>query len=155
VSLVAFTPPTVSMSHHTPNPGETSYCNPTASTREEEQIDDRRYIGHLNPESAFLSQSSPATTNSTETDKVGVWLSEKSRTGRPTYLSSLPRKDARSSAIYLPDMITSRLLLPHLEDECLSLLPSSANYHSLQSIYFKNIHPLFPVLDKTGISERR
>lgn len=151
VSPAALTPQTASLPQQTPSVGDSSFSNHISSTREDERADDSRYVGHLNPESAFILGTSPATTNSSETDKVGVWLSEKPQANRPTYLSSLPRKTALSKAIYIPDLMISQLLLPHLEDECLSLLPDPASYGALQSLYFKQIHPLFPILDESGL----
>lgn len=151
LSPVALTSPTSNLPEQTPGGGSTSYSNHVISTREEERADDSRYVGHLNPESAFILAASPATTNSADADKVGVWLSEKLQPDRPTYLSSLPRKNAKSNAIYIPDLMISKLLLPHLEDECLSLIPTASNYDALRGLYFKQAHPLFPILDEVAL----
>jgi hypothetical protein len=119
-----------------------------------EQTDESRFVGHLNPEATFLAAISPTgTAGCIEPDEVGVWLSEKSRTAKPKYYSSLPLKKTQSDSIYVPDLVISRLFLSHFEDQCLSLLPDSADFEALNRIYFDEIHPIFPILDRRVFEE--
>jgi hypothetical protein len=111
--------------------------------------DESRFIGHLNPEGAFLAVASPAhTTGSGEVEEVGIWLSDRGRGGKRKRYSALPMRKPRTDAIYCPNPVISKILLPHLEESCLSLLPDSTDFKALCNIYFDEIHPIFPILDR-------
>jgi len=120
--------------------------------RRNSEDENSRLVGDLNPEGIFLAATSPSTTGgSALPDRIGVWLSDKPGSGKPKFYSNLPTRNVQSSSIYIPDPITSRLFLSHLEDQCLSLLPESANMEALRKIYLEEIHPIFPIIDFDSI----
>jgi hypothetical protein len=61
--------------------------------------------------------------------------------------SRLAVKKAKSRFITSPDPLISSILLPHLEDHCLSVLPGGDNLAGLTHVYLDNIHPIFPIVD--------
>ncbi|KAJ5417118.1 uncharacterized protein N7487_000668 [Penicillium crustosum] len=106
-----------------------------------------RFIGDLNPEGTLLAAASPSgSTGTTKQHDVGVWFSDKS-SRRSGGFSRLAVKKSRSSFITSPDPLISSVFLPHLEDHCLSVLPSPDNLAGLTHIYLEHIHPIFPILD--------
>ncbi|KAF2017884.1 hypothetical protein BU24DRAFT_460873 [Aaosphaeria arxii CBS 175.79] len=124
---------------------QTSY---NGSRNYSESRHDARFIGHLNPEATFLAATSPTlTTGSGEPEEVGVWLSSVGRSAPQPY-TSLPMRQTQSDAVYCADPLISRVLLPHLEESCLSLLPDSSDFAALSNIYFEEFHPIFPILDR-------
>lgn len=144
--------PTDSVQHATPRS-----VPRTEAPRRDSEAEDSRFVGDLNPEGIFLAATSPSTTRGpAQPDQIGVWLSEKPSREKPSrwepkYYSSLPARNVKSSSIYIPDPVTSRLFLPHLEEQCLSLLPRSADLQALRKIYSEEIHPIFPILDFSRI----
>ncbi|KAF2026584.1 hypothetical protein EK21DRAFT_115640 [Setomelanomma holmii] len=109
-----------------------------------------RFIGHLNPEGAFLAAADPShTMGSGGPAEVGVRLTGK--VGKSGLRSNLPTKEAQSDANYCPNHVLSKILLPHLEESCLSLLPITSDFEALSSIYFDQIHPIFPVVDRNSL----
>lgn len=105
-----------------------------------------RFIGDLNPEGTLLAAASPSGSAGTARQHdVGVWFSDKSSRGRG--FSRLAVKKSRSRFITSPDPLISSVFLPHLEDHCLSVLPSPDNLAGLTHIYLEHIHPIFPILD--------
>lgn len=101
---------------------------------------DQYHVGEMNPESTFLAGAAPSRNDGViDPDKFGIWLSH-----RP---SSCPTQQSRSNYIYSPDTLISKLFLPYLEQQCLSLLPSPVDFNVLRAIYLRDIHPVFPVLD--------
>ena len=141
--------PTSTSQHETPR--SVPYVETQRRNSEDENS---RLVGDLNPEGIFLAATSPSTTGgSALPDRIGVWLSDKPGSGKPKFYSSIPTRNVQSSSIYIPDPITSRFFLSHLEDQCLSLLPDSTNMDALQKIYSEEIHPIFPIIDFDSINE--
>ncbi|CRL28684.1 Transcription factor, fungi [Penicillium camemberti] len=106
-----------------------------------------RFIGDLNPEGTLLAAASPSGSAGTARQHdVGVWFSDKSSRGSGGF-SRLAVKKSRSRFISSPDPLISSVFLPHLEDHCLSVLPSPDNLAGLTHIYLEHIHPIFPILD--------
>jgi Fungal specific transcription factor domain len=125
-----------------------SAVSPVA-TRDLGDEDESRFVGDLNPEGIFLASTSPAaTTGSAEPDGLGFWLSRRATDSVQGSYHRIPLKQSRSTLISNRDPLISKLLLPYLEDQCLSLLPKSADFESLSGIYFEHVHPIFPVLDR-------
>ena len=111
-----------------------------------------RFIGHLNPEVAFLIAASPANnTVSGRSEEIGIWLSTKSQSGTPRHHLPLPKTTAQSDIMHCPNPVVANLLLPYLESSYLSLLPYPADFGALCNIYFDEFHPTFPILDRESV----
>lgn len=107
-----------------------------------------RFIGDLNPEGVFLAATSPDTTRGNSVnDSVGVWLNTalNRRASQADRLQSSAKSS--SSIFYGSTTLVQRVLIPMLEEECLSTIPSLARSEALSNIYFERIHPIFPVLN--------
>ena len=111
--------------------------------------EDSRFVGDLNPESIFLAATSPSSTHGAgESDRVGVWLSRRVMESITSTQAMLALKQSHSNSLYAADPMISTVLVPYLGDQCLRLLPKSADFEGLSDIYFKEVHPIFPVLDE-------
>lgn len=102
-----------------------------------------RFIGDLSPEGIFLTATSPGATRG---GSVGVWLTANadSTVAQPTnhvFQSS-------SNLFYSSGPLIQQMLVPMLEQQCLSAIPSPANVGSLTKIYFKKVYPILPVVDE-------
>lgn len=111
-----------------------------------------RFIGDLSPEGILMAAASPeATTSSSAGDNIGIWITD-SQTGGATRLNPTPLlRPPRSNAFYFSDPVIQKLLLPHLEDQCLACLPNDYDYKSLSTLYFAKVHPLFPIIDEKAL----
>lgn len=115
------------------------------------RVSDSRFVGDLNPEAIFLATKSPSSEGeSVQPADIGVWLSRKP-VENPRYYSALPAKTALSRSIYAPDPLTANFLLPHLEEQCLRLLPNNSDFEALRRIYVDDIYPLFPIIDESAL----
>ncbi|KAJ9635446.1 hypothetical protein H2199_008449 [Coniosporium tulheliwenetii] len=127
----------------------TSLTPAAEKSQEEDEEEDIRFVGDLNPEGIFLAAASPeVTTGSAEPGSVGIWLSRRAMNSIQVNHPRLQLRQSQSSSVYSPDPLVAKLLLPYLEDQCLRLLPKQEDLEGLSSIYFEEVHPLFPVLDK-------
>jgi Fungal specific transcription factor domain len=111
-----------------------------------EDDEESHFVGDLNPKGIFLAATSP--TGSAEPDSVGVWFSRRPPHSLKDSYSRIPLRQSRSSSIYSPDPLISNVLLPYLEDQCLRLLPKPPDFEGLSRIYFDEVHPIFPVLER-------
>lgn len=128
-----------------------SSTSPTATVQENDQhpspgacIDGESwFVGDLDAEGAFLIAASPASSSRANRrhGDVGVWLSTKS-----TY-TQIAAKKPTSSLMSCLDPFLSSVFLPHLESQCLGVLPAPNDMKELLQVYLENIHPMFPVLD--------
>lgn len=116
--------------------------------RAQEDFEKSHFVGDLSPEGIFLAtQSPPNSSDSAVTDGVGVWLSGKAPVNERRYDSIAPARGSQSRPVYWPDPVVSRLSPSHLEEQCLAVGPSDSDFTKLSEIYWKEVHPLFPVLD--------
>lgn len=106
----------------------------------------RRFIGDLNPESVFLSATSPETTTRghSSQDSIGTWLvdglaSSGRESDNPTTIQNSIFSNTSSS--------TQKILSSLLEKECFSVLPPMPYLPRLLSFYVEEIHPLLPLID--------
>ena len=108
-----------------------------------------RYIGDLNPEGILLAATRPARArNLSDYTSVGHWVADK-RLERPHDIeSSLPVIQPPASMFYGFSASIQQVLIPLLQKECLSMLPSAESVDALSSIYFERIHPLMPIIKK-------
>ncbi|PGH12971.1 hypothetical protein AJ79_03944 [Helicocarpus griseus UAMH5409] len=114
-----------------------------------EDDDEARFVGDLNPEGVFLAAASPDSTSCSSKCGVGVWLSRKAMTGAKRNLSHTEAEEPPPVSTHThPNPLTSGITRPCLEDQCLRLLPNPRDVASLSTIYFEEVHPLLPVLDK-------
>lgn len=103
---------------------------------------DRHWIGDMNPESILLAATSPESLK--RGDELGFWVSSP-RNG--THLrSKLSLRQPRSNRLCFSDPLIQQVLLPYLEDQCLSCLPPQEDLAVLCKIYQTTIHGLFPVV---------
>ncbi|KAF8866447.1 hypothetical protein BDZ45DRAFT_578322 [Acephala macrosclerotiorum] len=107
--------------------------------RQEDQ--NSRFIGDLSPEGIFLSATSPGATRG---GSVGVWLTTNSNktTSQTTNLQS------PSNLFYGTGPLIQQVLVPILEQECLSALPPPPRLSALTEIYFDKVYPILPVVDE-------
>jgi hypothetical protein len=132
-----------------PTPGTLRSAVSPVAARDLDNEDESRFVGDLNPEAIFLAATSPAaTTGSAEPDGLGFWLSRKPTGSEQSSYCKIPLKQSRSTLIHSQVPLISKLLLPYLEDQCLSLQPKPADFEGLSGIYFEHVHPIFPVLDR-------
>lgn len=103
-----------------------------------------RFIGDLNPEAVFAAATSPNYTSrgASLEDSIGVWL-----TSNPNGQSSSSSAESSSSLFYGAGLMIQKLL-PILEQECLSVIPSDVLLEALSRIYFDKIHPILPAVDR-------
>ncbi|KAF3403561.1 hypothetical protein F1880_009693 [Penicillium rolfsii] len=121
------------------------YAQPLPSTADFEE--EFRFIGDLSPEGTFLVAASPdGSTEKARQYDVGVWLSRNPLVDSSGY-SRLAVKKAKSRFINSPNPLISSILLPHLEDHCLSVLPNADDLAGLTHVYLDNVHPIFPIFD--------
>ncbi|KAL2835867.1 hypothetical protein BJY01DRAFT_222900 [Aspergillus pseudoustus] len=93
------------------------------------------FVGNTDPEGALLIATRPvSTSNDIKQHDLGVWL-------------QLPVERPRPSFVSCPDPLISSVLLSHVKEQCLSVLPSQQDMEALFQIYMDNIHPIFPALD--------
>ncbi|KIW02348.1 uncharacterized protein PV09_06489 [Verruconis gallopava] len=106
---------------------------------------DHRFIGDLNPESAFLAAKSPP-----DDSNVGFWIRDLHTGATEKYYSKVSMRQPRSAAFRNLDPMLHQVVLPYLEGWCLSMLPTQEDCEALYAIYLERIHPILPVLDKEG-----
>lgn len=113
-------------------------------------VDDRlptRFIGHLNPEGAFLAAASSASGRGrVDPHQIGVWHTEKetrtpSRSKPVSLVSPL-------SLLHSSSLLAQRVVLPVMEDQGLGTLPPKHHLESLERFYFDSICPLLPLIDE-------
>jgi hypothetical protein len=147
------TSPTNPPIHHSSgqqaSPGTSSTSVNPALHGDDTGGEDSRFVGDLNPEGIFLAATSPSSTHGVaEPDRVGVWLSRRVMESITSTQARLARKQSHSNSLYAADPMISTVLVPYLGDQCLRLLPKTADFEGLRDIYFKEVHPIFPVLDE-------
>ncbi|CZR50816.1 uncharacterized protein PAC_00690 [Phialocephala subalpina] len=95
-----------------------------------------RFIGDLSPEGIFLSATSP---DATRGGSVGIWLTNKTA-------SQTTKLHSPSNLFYGTGPLIKQVLVPMLEQECLSALPAPARLDALIKIYFDKVYPILPVV---------
>lgn len=106
-----------------------------------------RFIGDSNPEGIFLTATSPEVTRDGSGDSVGVWLT--SNLGRNGDNPAQSAVTGSSSLFFGSGPLVQKVLVPMLEQECRSMLPSPAQVEALSKIYFEKVHSILPVIDIT------
>merc|ERR1712225_79970 len=108
-----------------------------------------RFIGDLNPEGMFLAATSPNATRGTSLDdSIGVWLNSSLNHG-PQKTSQVLQSP--SSLFYRSGSLIQKVLIPLLEQECLSMVPPPDGLRALAQIYFDKVYPIFPVVNESTI----
>ncbi|KAG4439878.1 hypothetical protein IFR05_004654 [Cadophora sp. M221] len=109
-----------------------------------------RFIGDLNPEGVFLAATSPdATRGASLDDSIGVWLnSSLNNHGGPQTTS---HSQPPSSLFYRSGSLIQKVLVPMLEQECLSTIPPPDGLEALARIYFDKVCPIFPVVSESTL----
>ena len=104
-----------------------------------------RFIGDLNPESIFLAATSPDAIRGVLPDSVGVFLSSKFGK-KPHHFSNL--QQTSSNLFFGCPPLVRDVLVPLIEQECLSTMPPIPHLEALSRIYFEKISPIFPIIDE-------
>ncbi|KAH7364392.1 hypothetical protein BKA65DRAFT_491203 [Rhexocercosporidium sp. MPI-PUGE-AT-0058] len=111
-----------------------------------------RFIGDLNPEGIFLAATSPnATRGASLDDSIGVWLNTSlSKHGPPrtSHVSQSP-----SNLFYRSGSLIQKVLIPMLEQECLSTIPPPNGLEILARAYFDKVYPIFPVVSESTLRQ--
>ena len=109
-----------------------------------------RFIGHLNPEVAFLARSGPdgqqPAVRSSRT--IGVWQSP-NQSGQAT---SHPQMSPMSLLRYSSGLAQS-VITPVVHDQFFGALPPAKDLQYLETFYFDNIHVIMPLIDKAAYAE--
>lgn len=113
-------------------------------------VSQSRFIGDLNPESIFIAATSPDAIRNVLPDSVGVWLS--STLGKKAFHPSHIQQK-RSNLFYESTPLIRDVLVPLIEQECLSTIPPIPHLVVLSQIYFDKINPIFPIIDETKYNE--
>jgi hypothetical protein len=104
-----------------------------------------RFVGDLNPEGMFMEAAGSASgRTSSQKGDVGIWLSAAASlaTGQPSQLVTSR-----------PPPIMDRFLLPFVREHCLSCLPPDEDFVVLKDVYFRKIHPIFPVIPEAMLND--
>ncbi|KAH7417121.1 hypothetical protein BKA64DRAFT_701907 [Cadophora sp. MPI-SDFR-AT-0126] len=108
-----------------------------------------RFIGDLNPEGMFLAATSPdATRGPSLDDSIGVWLNSSLNHG-PQKTSQVSQSP--SNLFYRSGSLIQKVLLPLLEQECLSTIPPPDGLQALEQIYFDKVYPIIPLVNESTI----
>ncbi|PVH88399.1 hypothetical protein DL98DRAFT_580807 [Cadophora sp. DSE1049] len=108
-----------------------------------------RFIGDLNPEGIFLTATSPdATRGASLDDSIGVWLNSSLNHG-PQKTSQVSQSP--SNLFYRSGSLIQKVLIPLLEQECLSTIPPPDGLQALAQIYFDKVYPIFPVVNESTV----
>ncbi|KAK0118980.1 hypothetical protein ONS95_007847 [Cadophora gregata] len=108
-----------------------------------------RFIGDLNPEGIFLAATSPdATRGASLDDSIGVWLNSSLNHGSQKTSQVL---QSPSNLFYRSGSLIQKVLIPLLEQECLSTMPPPDGFQALSQIYFDKVFPIFPVVNQSTI----
>ena len=121
-----------------------NWAKPTESPRSvaHQEGQSSRFIGDLSPEGLFLAATSPGTTAD---NSIGTYLSSSSTR---TAFQGLISPRTASNLFRGSGSLVQKVLLPMLEHECISMVPTPARMEALSRIYFEKVHPIFPVIDK-------
>lgn len=103
-----------------------------------DSADSERFVGELNPESAFLAATTPQSPHNSVMDTVGIWLPRKVLEGLQSQLNGRVQNS---------DPLLSNILLPYMRRQCQQLTPQPTDYTALYQIYVQEVHPIFPVID--------
>ncbi|ESZ98224.1 hypothetical protein SBOR_1400 [Sclerotinia borealis F-4128] len=104
-----------------------------------------RFIGDLNPESIFIAATSPDAIRGVLPNSVGVFLS--SSLGKRSFHSSNIQQTSSNLFYGSPPLIRD-VLVPLMEQECLSTMPPIPHLGVLSCIYFEKINPIFPIINE-------
>ncbi|KAH8805082.1 hypothetical protein F5884DRAFT_440209 [Xylogone sp. PMI_703] len=116
--------------------------------------DDRpTFVGHLNPEGIFLATTRLGAVRASRCDDtLGFWLpKEHDRRQRPEVGQQLPSHQPVSSPRRRSGV--PRTLVPQQVLQGKKALPDPRSFNALRAIYFKDVHPLFPILRPELIPE--
>ncbi|KAB8290811.1 hypothetical protein EYC80_008448 [Monilinia laxa] len=123
-----------------------AHIRANTSQSQETSHSQSRFIGDLNPESIFLAATSPDAIRNALPDSVGVWLS--STLGKRAPHSSNIQQTS-SNLFFGSAPLIRDVLVPLIEQECLSTMPPIPHLEALSRIYFDRINPIFPIIDET------
>lgn len=110
------------------------------------------FVGDLNPEGIFLATTSHGASRvSKYHDNLGFWLPSKDPSQSGGSGPSLPGPRPDASSVAHPN--DSRAATHAWSSRSARLLPDPRSFNSLRTIYFKDIHPIFPILPPELVPE--
>lgn len=109
-----------------------------------------RFVGHLNPETTFLTSVQDGARPSCQS--VGVWDTQQTSVEQSS--NARPTLDSGVGILHTMPPLTQRVVLPLLEDGVLTALPPLHHLEALERFYFDNINPLLPLLNEIGHSKQ-
>lgn len=119
------------------------------SSLEPDAGDDPTFVGHLNPEGVFLAVTRVGPSRASRyDDNLGFWLPKKRnrRAGNNEQQDLNCRPKSPLSKIAKP-------AVPAKPSWTVKALPDPHAFNALRALYFKDIHPLFPILPPELIPE--
>ena len=143
------TPQSLTNASLTPDSDDREHNRDYHEAREDSVSLGSRFIGDLNPEGVLLAATSPESTRTTSSvDNIGVWLADKLSKRAVQFDPKVPQQQPRASLFYGSTLLIQSVIVPILEQECLSVLPPPGDLDALCLFYFGKMHPIFPVIDE-------
>ncbi|KAK6598115.1 fungal specific transcription factor [Botrytis cinerea] len=105
-----------------------------------------RFIGDLNPESIFLAATSPDAIRGVLPDSVGYTSLQHS--GKSLTIFRIYNRRAQNLFYGCPPLVRD-VLVPLIEQDCLSTMPPIPHLEVLSRIYFEKINTIFPIINET------
>ncbi|KAL0936774.1 fungal specific transcription factor [Colletotrichum truncatum] len=103
-----------------------------------------RFVGDLNPEGMFAEAAdSDSAANPTHKAEVGVWLSS----------GNTASGQASSSVVSRPAAMIDQVLLPFVQQNCLTCVPPEKDFKHLHRVYREKIHPIFALVPEYVLME--
>ena len=143
------TPRSLTTASLAPDADDREHNNDYHEARDESVSLGSRFIGDLSPEGVLLAATSSESTRNTSSDAIGVWLADKLGKRAVHFDPKVPQQQPRASLFYGSTPMIQNVLVPKLEQECLSVLPPPGDLDALCLLYFGKMQPVFPVIDET------
>lgn len=119
-----------------------------------------KFVGHLNPEGIFLATARVGASEAPKyDDTLGFWLprntsrseqAESEGISEQQQPSHLSHRGPQTRFAHLG--VSRSLSFPHIRHEP-QVLPDPQSFIVLRAIYFKDIHPIFPILQNDQVPE--
>ncbi|RAL61029.1 hypothetical protein DID88_010125 [Monilinia fructigena] len=135
------------VSHEQPSPISPVASNLVSSDQDLEAARILSGSGHIRANTSPNQEtfSHPDAVRNALPDSVGVWLS--STLGKRAPHSSNIQQTS-SNLFFGSAPLIRDVLVPLIEQECLSTMPSIPHLEALSRIYFDRINPIFPIIDE-------
>ncbi|KAG7114191.1 hypothetical protein HYQ44_008893 [Verticillium longisporum] len=105
-----------------------------------------RFLGDTNPEGMFAEVThSDGATSTARNDEVGVWVSTRHDT-------SVAPESSNVTAPH-PAIPYDEILLPYVQEHCLTCVPPEREYRQLKKVYTRKIHPIYALVPDSAMTD--